>query len=787
MLASCVAGWSQQTQKTGNQTQQSSNNGNQSSGTNSGSATQNGNATSGTPTGQTNSQNATQQGGSTVPDPSKMSADELRNYIKELRGGEQKKQNSNTADTDKGIYKKDRDTANEDAKTENEIKAENRSGTRLPIFGNEFFNGSKGDFAPNPNKPTPIGYVLGPGDELNIDVTGNSVVSWSVVIQPDGSISLPGMGKLYLSGKTIEAGHRAIEAKLKANRFEIGAGTSVSVTLTNIRSIRITMIGEVNSPGDKNVTSLTTVFNALYNAGGITKNGSYRAIEVIRDNEIIANIDMYKFLVNGDLGDDILLKDGDVIRVPLYRVRVSMQGETKRNAYFEVLPGETLRDVVNFAGGFSDYAYKHLIKAVQLTDKEQRLQDISMNEIDNYVPLKGDRYFVERILDRYENRVVIQGSVYRPGEYELTDGMTLKELLARIDGLKEDAYLNRAYIARLNENNTTEIIPFDLGAVTAGKAADILLKKEDVISIGSIFDYGDTLGVAINGAVRRGGSFAFYEGLTAEDLILAAGGFADGANKTKIMVSRRVKDSDRLSKDAKLAQFIDVTIDPELKLENAKFKLEPFDVVSVFKLPGYVSSMQVVTVNGEVMNPGGYTILKKNDRISDILNRVGGFTAYANLKDATFNRGGRVGNIDVASIIKHPGGNKDIILMGGDTITIPGINQLIRVSGAVQMPMPLVYESSSLMENVYKAGGFAENARKKGAYVMYANGSVKGTKHFLFFRNYPRVEPGSEIVIPIEQPKEDNDRALRLAQTFIGLTGSLASVAAIIFAMAANN
>lgn len=655
----------------------------------------------------------------------------------------------------------------------------------LPIYGNEIFNGAGSNFAPSANRPTPENYILGPGDRLGIDVTGNSVVSWKLAIAPDGTILLPGMGKLNLGGKTIENGTIAIEERLRANRFAVGNGTNVSVTLDNIRSIHISVMGEVRSPGDKNVSSLTTVFNALYESGGITGNGTYRAIEVIRNNEKIAIIDLYDYLQRGDLSSNITLRDGDIIRVPEYRVRVSMEGEVKRSAYYEVMPGENLKDVVNFSAGFSDYAYKFNIKAIQLTDREQRLRDIPQSEIESYVPLKGDRYFVAKILDRYENRVTIVGSVYRPGEYELTNGLTLKELVEKTDGLKEEAFTDRGYITRLNEDNTAEVVPFYLKAIMDGTAADILLKREDVITISSIFDFADQYTVAINGSVRRGGVFAFYNGITVDDLILRAGGFADGANKLHVQVSRRVKDSDRMAKDAKLAYLIDIDIDPELRLSQSKFKLEPFDVVSVFSLPGFVS-MQVVTVTGEVMKPGTYPMLKKNDRISDILKRTEGFTAYANLKDATFSRGGRVGNIKIDEIIKHPGGKRDIILKDGDIINISGINQLVKVSGQVMMPMSLVYESMSLKDYVYSAGGFTEDALKKKSYVRYANGSVKGTKRFLFFRNYPNIDPGAEIVIPRKSVRERRD-GTALAQTWIGLSASMASVAAIIFAVVNNS
>ncbi len=761
----------------------------------------------------------------TVPtiDPSTVTPEQ----IKELQELQKKQAQATDNQKEEGKEEQtDKDKKDEEVGKTKKVNEALKGEAGLPIFGNEIFSGA-GPAMPNSNRPTPENYILGPGDKLMIDVTGNSVVSWPLTVNPDGSILIPAIGKLFVGGKTIENATEAIKDKLRANRYAVGAGTNVSVTLTNIRSIRITVMGEVRNPGDKVVSSLTTVFNALYESGGITKNGTYRGVKVIRNNEQVAQIDMYDYLLRGDMSSNIALKDGDIIQVPEYRVRVSIEGEVKRPAYYEVLPGESVKDVIVFAGGFTDYAYKFTIKAVQLTDRQQKLRDINQNDFDRYIPLKGDQYMVSRILNKYENRVSIAGSVYRPGDYELTDGLTLKELITKADGLKEDAYLERGYINRLKEDNSSEVIRFYVKAIVDGTEEDIPLMREDVIQISSIFDYTDAYTVNINGKIRAGGTFPYFNGMTVEDLILKGGGFADGANVMEVEIARRVKDSDRRAKDAKLANVIKVVIDKNLKVADSKFRLEPFDVVSIFALPGYVKP-QMVTIEGEVMTPGTYAMISKDDRISDLIARANGFTAYAYLDGASLKRGdysetpseaekqnlklqqftekqleasdgqskinladptkrNNFVDIDLAHILKKPKSSKDLILLDGDVVSVPRELQTVKISGEVYSPTTTVYNSGqSLSEYVLRSGGFTESALKRGAYVVYANGANKGTKHFLFFKNYPNIEPGAEIFIPKRKPRKEKDGAT-VAQTWIGLSSGLASIAAVIFAIANSN
>jgi len=752
-----------------------------------------------------------------VVDPATITQDQ----IKEIMDQKEK-----AADQENNSDKSDETTKTIDKEEKGKVKKDNKGVAEeegLPIFGNEIFSNASSTFAPEANRPVPVNYILGPGDKLNISVTGNSVVSFTPTVNPDGSISLREFGKIFVSGKTIENATAIIKAKLKANHFSVDNGTNVDVTITNIKTIHVSILGRVRTPGDYNVSSLTTVFNALYQSGGITKNGSFRSIRVIRNNEQVAQIDMYNYLLSGDLSDNITLRDGDIVLVKEYNVRVSMDGEVKRPAYFEVLPGESLSDVIRFAGGFTDVAYRFSIKAIQLTDRQQRIKDISRNEFESYIPLKGDRYTVGRILNKIENRVSIMGAVYRPGDYELTDGLTLKELIGKADGLKEDAYLERGYITRQKEDNSSEIVPFFVTAIVNGTEQDIPLRKEDVIQISSIFDYADAYTVSINGKVRAPGTFPYFSGMTVEDLILKSGGFADGANMLEVEIARRVKDSDKRSKDARLAIIQKVIVDPELKLADSKFQLQPFDIVSIFALPGYVKP-QMVTIEGEVMQPGTYALLSKSDKISDLISRANGFTAYAYLKGASLKREdvaetqsdieqqmlkleqlrqrqlakGDTSDIDIlnnptkrnsyvgielAEIAKNPGGKKDMLLLDGDIINVPRELQTVKVTGEVYSPKTMIFsKGQNLREYILRSGGFTEDAIKGGAYVIYANGDSKSTRSFLFFRNYPNIEPGAEIFVPKRKPRRDGSGA-QMVQTWVGLTASLASVAAVVFAI----
>jgi protein involved in polysaccharide export with SLBB domain len=698
-------------------------------------------------------------------------------------------------------------------------------GLKPKIFGADIFKNKNSSFEPNLKLATPLNYIVGPNDQLNISVYGNSLVNWKLEVSPEGNINIPGVGILNVGGKTIEQAALAIKSRLAANNYAIGRGTSVQVTLGNIRSIKVIIIGQVSKPGTYTLPSLATVFNALYVAGGPTDNGSLRQIEVIRNNRIIRHLDVYDFLVKGDQKNNIGLQDQDIVRVPTYRTRVELAGQVKIPALFEVLPGESLDDIINYAGGFTDSAYTARIKVSQISDQQRKITDVLEADYKNYVPLRGDKYTIESIINRFANRVAINGAVFKPGDYELQNGLTLYQLIEKAAGLKEDAFTDRGTITRLKADNSTEMVGFSVKDVM-DKKVNIPLQREDIVNISSIFDLRDKYVVTINGSVRKPGKFAFSENMKVEDLILKSGGFAEGASTKRIEVARRISDADPSSKSSSVAQVFSVNIDGPLKPNDANFVLTPFDIVSVYSLPGY-EKQKTVKVEGEVLYPGSYTIKNKNEKISDLIARAGGLTASADVeggslkreniailgidknkadtaalalerttqanrlkrayKDSTTNadtqqRNNYVG-IDLGTVLKSPGSKSDLLLEDGDVVRVPKQQQIVRVNGQVLYPSAVVYDSSkSFNDFVSNAGGYGPDALRRGAYVVYPNGTVKGTRKFLFFNSHPSVKPGSEIYVPKKAESKGNT-----AQTILGFTTGLASLGAIILGILSLN
>ncbi|HET8572930.1 MAG TPA: SLBB domain-containing protein [Edaphocola sp.] len=692
----------------------------------------------------------------------------------------------------------------------------------LPVFGTDFFDNPNISMAPDANRPTPSNYILGPGDALNINIYGNSVVSWNLSVSPEGFIVLPGMGKVYVGGKAMAHAIEMIKQALVANNYAIGHGTSMDVSLSNIRSIQVSINGYVKHPGNYMLSSLSTVFNALYQCGGPGPDGSIRAIKLIRNGRLYARVDVYDFLLKGDKSGDIQLQDGDVIQVPVYNSRVSIEGEVKRPAYYEMMPGESLKDLLYFAGGFTAQAYTKEIKTVRYTGTQKRIEDIAQNQFDFFTPVNGDAYTVDKALDRFENRIAIDGAVFRPGDFELKAGMTLTDLIKNAGGLKEDAYQERGYITRLNPDNTAQIVPFDVKSQADGSGEGIVLQREDIVTIPSIFDLRDNYNVSIRGMVRQPGMFPYAEHMTVKDLILKAGGFAHGANTNRIVIARRVQNTNPDSFQEQQVKVIRIDVDSDFSLGSGNFSLLPYDVVSVFSLPGY-RQQGSVELKGEVMYPGTYAILSKTERISDLIKRAGGLTRFAYPEGASLQREstkeeierGRLNQklmlrnqhtltddtssrvdsltlgvngvssvynsyvgIKLAKILEEPGSKTDLILQDGDAINIPGLKQTVKVSGSVLSPNAVVYNSGRLKYYINRSGGFTENALKRKSFVIYANGSQKGTRGFLFFRSYPHVEPGAEIFVPEKAPKEPMS-----TQGWISLSTSMASLAALVLAI----
>lgn len=702
------------------------------------------------------------------------------------------------------------------------------------IFGSDLFRNNEITFEPNLRMATPKNYIIGPDDELLIDLTGDNEKDYKLKVSPDGNIRLEYVGLIAVGGLSVEQATSKVRKAMLPTYPGLSSGrTKVAVNLGNIRSIKVVLTGAVTVPGTYTLPSLATVFNALYASGGPNENGSFRKIQVIRNNTIITTIDSYDFLLNGIQRGNIRLQDQDVIHIPVYQDRIEIVGEVKRPALFETKKGETLQDIINFSGGFSSQAYSAKIKILQNTTKERRITDVSKEDFTKYVPVNGDKYIVEAILDRFENRVEIAGAVFRPGQFELDKGLTLKGLINKAEGLTEDAFLYRGSINRLNADNTLSLISFDVSKIMNGTQADILLHREDKVMISSIFDLQDEFKVSIQGEVRKPGNFNFAKKMHLEDLIQMAGGFKEGATPTKIEISRRAKNSDANSSSARIAEIFVVSIDKNLRLTNQQFILEPFDIVTVRSAEGY-SVQRQVKLEGEVLYPGPYTINRKDERISDIIARAGGLTTSAYAEGASLKRPGAekinpsaknaINNaednkkkllnlkrvektgikeqqmdvkdtlsteleekliqsdlvgIDLQKILEKPHANYDLILEDGDVIRVPKMLQTVKVTGEVLNPNGIIFKPGRrLKAYVNGAGGFTANALKRNVYIKYANGSAEAVKKFLFFNSYPKVMPGSEILVPKKSAKEPMS-----TQGWVAISTAVASLAAIVITL----
>ncbi len=513
---------------------------------------------------------------------------------------------------------------------------ENEEG-KLKIFGSDLFKNNAITFEPNLRMATPSSYIIGPDDEILLDITGDNEASYQLPVSPDGTIKVEYVGQINVAGLSIAAAKSKIEQRLSGTYPAIRSGrTQVNVTIGNIRTIRVTLTGAATKPGTYSLPSLATVFNALYAAGGPNKNGTYRKIQVIRGNRVISTIDVYDFLANGIQQGNIRLQDQDIIHIPVYGARVQFEGEVKRPAIFETVPGESLSDILRYAGDFTENAYSAKVKVLQTTGRERSVQDIYADQFANYTPKSGDQYIVEPILDRFANRISVLGAVFRPGIFGLAPGMTLKQVLEMADGVREDAFLERGIINRLKADNTSELINFNVRDVLAGTAADIPLKREDKIEISSIFDLRDEYKFTVQGEVRFPGDFPFASNATLGDLIQKAGGLTEAAKNARVEIARRIKNLDVTDHRSSKTILVDIK---EGVLTDPNMTLQPYDVISILGDAGFRTQRQV-KIEGEVLYPGFYTISREDERISDIIQRAGGLTPYAYTEGASLKRTG---------------------------------------------------------------------------------------------------------------------------------------------------
>ena len=506
------------------------------------------------------------------------------------------------------------------------------------LFGSTLFfqKNRKLSFEPSLNQATPKNYILGPGDLIYVDIYGQSEKYYEATVNPEGSILLDNIGLIAVSGKTIEAAEGIIKNRVAAFYTGLSGSnpsTFLQVTLGNVKTIKVHILNEVRLPGTFTLSAFSTVFNALYAAGGPSDKGTLRAIQLIRNNKKIAEIDVYDLLINGTANLDVQLQDQDVILVNPYLARVKVMGEVKRPLVFEVTPEDNLEDILRFAGGFTDLAFKDRISISRITGNQRSISDVYQNQLGLFNLKGGDEVTVGRIIDRYTNRIQIKGAVFRPGIFSLTEGLTLTQLIKNADGLKGDAYTQRASILRTKGDLSSEVLEVNLQAVLEGRQEDVVLQREDVIRISSIYDVQNERYIQILGEVKRPGTYPYAAGMTPEELILIAGGLQESANIKDIEIARRLEDSD----SGTLSDIITTSINADLSFNPNAISLAPFDQVIVRKRANF-TMQRLVSVEGQVNSPGIFAIQTSVDRISDLIKRAGGVNQFAYTKGATLIR-----------------------------------------------------------------------------------------------------------------------------------------------------
>lgn len=670
------------------------------------------------------------------------------------------------------------------------------------VFGRNIFTNGALTFAPSANLPTPVNYVLGPGDEVIIDIWGTNQATIRQTISPDGTINIPDVGMISLNGMTIKQADAYMKRKLGQIYSVDGddAKSEIKLTLGNIRTIQVNMMGEVANPGTYYLSSLSNIYHALHRAGGVSGLGSLREIQLIRKGKVVATVDIYDFIRDGKMNETIL-EEGDIINVPAYDILVDISGNVKRPMSYELKEGETLADLIDYAAGFTGDAYSKNLRLIRRNGSEYQIFTIDQPEYASFKLMEGDAVSVGAMLDRFENRIEVKGAVYRPGTYELGDAIkTVSQLVAKADGLKGDAFTNRALITREREDLTLEIIPVDIAAVMSGAAPDIVLVKNDVLYIPSIHDLKDLGSITVAGEVARPGTFVYAENTTLEDAIMLAGGLLESASTVKIDVTRRIKDASSTEQTENIAEVFTFSFKDGYVLDGeAGFVLQPYDYVFVRRSPSYIEQ-KTVDIRGEVVFPGSYALTKRTERLSDLVAKAGGINQWAYVKGARLSRELSAEEetrmrstmdvvasakdsidtdmlnldtryfvgIDLVEALANPGGDADLVLRPGDILLVPQYNNTVRISGNVLYPNTITYSPKMTINDcVEMAGGYGFRSKKSKAYVVYMNGTVARARRFS--KNV--VEPGCEIVIP---KKRDKEGAL---QEILGVATTASSIA----------
>jgi len=685
------------------------------------------------------------------------------------------------------------------------------------VFGRNIFNTRNLTFEPSVNLATPANYRLGPGDEVIIDIWGASQNTIRQQISPEGTINIQKIGPVNLSGMTVSAANDYLKGAL--NKIYNGLNNTtdptsdIRLTLGNIRTIQINVMGEVVQPGTYALSSFSTVFHALYRAGGVSDIGSLRNVQLVRNGKNIATIDVYEFIMKGNTQDDIRLQEGDVVIVPAYDVLVKISGKVKRPMRFEMKKDENLATLIKYAGGFEADAYTRSLRVVRQNGEEYEVNTVKDMDYSIYTMRNGDVVTAEAILNRFTNKLEIRGAVYRPGIYQLSGKLnTIRELVHEAQGLTGDAFLNRAVLYRQREDLTSEVVQIDIKSIMDGTSPNLALMKNDILYIPSIHDLEDRGNVTVHGEVAHPDSYPYADNMTLEDLIIQAGGLKEAASTVRIDVSRRIKNPRSTADNDTIGQMYTFSLKDGFVIDGQPgFILQPYDEVYVRRSPGYQAQQNVV-IDGEILFGGNYAMTNREERLSDLVNKAGGPTSLAYLRGAKLTRVASAGEkkrmgdvirlmsrqlgeamidslgigvedtftvgIDLEKALTNPKGSADLVLREGDVVFIPKNTNTVTINGAVMVPNTVSYMKGKNVDYyLNQAGGCSDNARKSKKFIVYMNGQVTKVKG----SGKKQIEPGCEIIVPGKAKKKGNiGNILSFATTFSTLGVMIASVANLI-------
>ncbi|QZT36858.1 SLBB domain-containing protein [Halosquirtibacter xylanolyticus] len=671
------------------------------------------------------------------------------------------------------------------------------------IFGASLFLAKDVTFTPSGIVNASDDYILSIEDEVTIQIWGDAQATYQLRVNTSGAILIPDLGPVYVKGKTFKNAVRTIKQMLIGIYSGMkGPNPTIfsDVALSWQHDIKIIVMGDAVTPGTFTLPANSTAFNALYASGGPNMSGSFRDVRVVRNNKIIAHLDLYDFLVNGTINEDVQLRDNDVIYIPGYISRVELTGAFRKPMKYELLEGEHFNHLLKYSGGFAENAFTSKVKVERIVDGEKEIQVIDSIAYNSFALTNGDVINSGKVLNKYKNKVVIKGAVFRPGAYQLKDEMQLSSLIKEASGLRDDAYLDRGFLTRKRDNMEMENISFGLFSVLNGDS-DVTLRSDDVITIRSRFEMQEIKNVSVFGELNNPGEYPYVDNMTLQDLIVRAGGFTRDADVSFIEVARSLTNKEAAVLSDTISHYYSFSVDRDLRLssEGKGFVLEPFDVVYIRRAPGR-RKFGSIKLRGEVMYAGDYSIISKKDHISDIIKRAGGVTPDAFVNGAMLIRKTQLSDIELErlqdlakdeeidvkvererteivginldKILSTPHGPLDILVQPGDEIKIPKNMETVRISGNVMNPIASVYKKGlTVKKYINKSGGFGERSRRSKVYVIYANGTTAVTKNFLLFKNYPRVEPGAEIIVPRKPIKQDQ------TTKWISIGSSVASLA----------